>query len=510
MRMKRSEKILVVDDDEKNRTLLHDILTLQYSVKTARNGQEALEALSSEQFHLVVMDIKMPVMDGLEACSIIKSIPGYMPVILITGLRDTEHKIKGISAGADEYLGKPFNTFELLARVGNLIERKRLFDKMEQVIKDIDTLASYSQEEMQRYDAEQFSFPQSVPKLFERFLYDPQDTIKWGNEYFITISPSYLKTDNQLFWKEKKELKQKAILLPEKIWDYLPAGKLIIQSSDDKDIKELMENSLRVVLSRSFDFKNLFAYVENKMGIVAVNFEGIETRFHAILFKEIALIINFFRTISIQIKEINDAFKYMISALSRAAEAHDDETGNHIIRVNEYSKLIAEQLGLDRKMIDILYYSAQMHDVGKIMVPSEIIRKPAPLTKEEFEIIKTHTIHGVKILGSSSRLSVAREVALYHHEKYDGSGYPSGIKGENIPITGRIVMLADIYDALRSKRPYKRPFTHPEAVACIVNGDGRTSPGQFDPFIFSFFKRKAHLFEEIWETLKDEQVGGQG
>lgn len=201
-------------------------------------------------------------------------------------------------------------------------------------------------------------------------------------------------------------------------------------------------------------------------------------------------------------KEINDAFRYTISALARASEAHDDDTGNHILRVNEYSKIIAEALGLSRKEVDTLHYSAQMHDVGKVMIPAEIIRKPTGLTPEEFDMIKKHTVYGVKILGTSSKLSVAREVALYHHEKYDGSGYPAGLKGDNIPITGRIVMLADIYDALRSKRPYKPPFSHTKAVSIIAEGDGRTNPGQFDPSILAYFKQKAHLFDDIWESLK--------
>ncbi len=157
------------------------------------------------------------------------------------------------------------------------------------------------------------------------------------------------------------------------------------------------------------------------------------------------------KLISNQVSETEDAFIYTIEALARAAEASDEDTGRHIARVNEYSKCLADELGLDAQFVRKIHYSAQMHDVGKIYLHPSLLGKPGSLTVEESAQMTQHTIHGAKILGDAPRLEMARQIALAHHEKYDGSGYPFGLKGEAIPLAARIVSVADVYDALRQK-----------------------------------------------------------
>jgi HD-GYP domain-containing protein (c-di-GMP phosphodiesterase class II) len=144
-----------------------------------------------------------------------------------------------------------------------------------------------------------------------------------------------------------------------------------------------------------------------------------------------------------------------------------------------------------------------MHDVGKIYVEKEILTKPGKLSDEEFEKMKMHTIFGEKIVGDSEFLKMSAEIARYHHEKYDGTGYPDGKKGEEIPLSARIVFLADIYDALRSARSYKPAFTHEEAYKIIVEGDGRVNPEHFDPKILETFIKNHLEFNEIYEDLAD-------
>ena len=167
--------------------------------------------------------------------------------------------------------------------------------------------------------------------------------------------------------------------------------------------------------------------------------------------------------------------KETIVRLSRAAEFRDPETGAHILRMAHYSQLIAANLDMSQEFQNMLLHAAPMHDVGKLGTPDHILLKPGKLTVDEFEIMKAHTTMGYEILkGSASpALQMAAVIALSHHEKFDGSGYPGALAGEAIPIEGRIVAVADVFDALTSERPYKKAWDLPEAVALLQRDIGR-------------------------------------
>ncbi|WP_287153076.1 HD domain-containing phosphohydrolase [Candidatus Solincola tengchongensis] len=164
---------------------------------------------------------------------------------------------------------------------------------------------------------------------------------------------------------------------------------------------------------------------------------------------------------------------------------------------------MAEEIGLLSREVETIGYSAQMHDVGKIHVHPDILRKKGPLTAEEWEEIRKHCEAGAHILGNHPRLAVAAEIALSHHEKWDGSGYPRGLREEEIPLTGRIVALADVYDALRSRRSYKPGLSHQKAVEIILQGDGRSMPDHFDPRVLDVFRKRERDFAAIYERLPD-------
>ncbi len=174
-----------------------------------------------------------------------------------------------------------------------------------------------------------------------------------------------------------------------------------------------------------------------------------------------------------------------IYRLARAAEFRDDDTGEHIIRIGHFSAAIAQQMGLPENEVETIFLAAPMHDVGKIATPDAILRKPGKLNGEEWEIMKQHSQQGAQILeGSESELlRMAETIALTHHEKWDGSGYPQGLKGEAIPIAGRITAIADVFDALTSKRPYKEPFPLEKAFAIIRESRG----SHFDPAVVDAF-----------------------
>ncbi|MGQ0664224.1 MAG: HD domain-containing phosphohydrolase [Pseudomonadota bacterium] len=202
--------------------------------------------------------------------------------------------------------------------------------------------------------------------------------------------------------------------------------------------------------------------------------------------------------------QTEDAFQLSIRLLARAAELSDEVTGNHIVRCNEYSYVLANAMGLPQAFCDEIRYSAQLHDVGKMSVDAAVLKKKGKLTPEEWAEMCRHPELGYQILVASDRLKMAADIARCHHEKWDGTGYPNRLKGAAIPLAARIVQMADVYDALRSPRPYKPGFDHEQACRIILEGDERIDPkAHFDPRIVEVFAKGQAEMDRIWRELTD-------
>ena len=217
------------------------------------------------------------------------------------------------------------------------------------------------------------------------------------------------------------------------------------------------------------------------------------------------------RELRIRSQQLVQAQDATILSLTALAETRDPETGGHIRRTREYVLVLARSLArktkfrrqLDRETIELLYKSAPLHDIGKVGIADNILLKPGNLSAEEFNEMKRHTVLGAETLAEAERLSldksdrsflgVAREIALSHHEKWDGTGYPQGLKGDDIPLGGRLMALADVYDALVTKRVYKDAMPHDEAVKIILDGRG----SHFDPDVVDAFLETREVFREI-------------
>jgi response regulator RpfG family c-di-GMP phosphodiesterase len=234
--------------------------------------------------------------------------------------------------------------------------------------------------------------------------------------------------------------------------------------------------------------------------MVAFNYHGHATEYDADVLRSAAVVIGSLLAVSHEMEETEGAFKYTIEALARACEAAEPDTGRHIVRVNRYAGALAANMGYNLAFVKEMSISAQMHDVGKIRIPAEILLKQGTLTPSEMELIRQHPAYGAEILGNSPRLHVAREIALSHHENWDGTGYPKQLRGEHIPISGRIAKVADVYDALRSKRSYKGPFSHEDAVRVFREGDDRIAPEHFDPAALAAFFKIEHMFALIYDS----------
>lgn len=203
-------------------------------------------------------------------------------------------------------------------------------------------------------------------------------------------------------------------------------------------------------------------------------------------------------------QEVRDSYVEMIFRFALTAEYRDEITGTHLVRIADYSTEIGQELGLPKKDMEHLRYASPMHDIGKLIILDTILKKPRGLTLKEKDAMKKHTTLGADIFkGSRSPLlKTAKVISLTHHERYDGTGYPQGLKGKDIPLFGRIVAVADVFDALTSKRPYKEPHGFEEAMEVVKGQSGK----QFDPDVVKAFLKRKRKIKKIWQATKDIEL----
>lgn len=201
-------------------------------------------------------------------------------------------------------------------------------------------------------------------------------------------------------------------------------------------------------------------------------------------------------------KSLVDREHETLQILGKTAEYKDPETASHVARVAKYSKLLAREYGLSQKEQDIIFYAAPFHDLGKVGIEDKILLKPGKLDEDEFKIMKTHAQIGYEILkdSKSEYLQAGAVIALTHHEKWDGSGYPNALTSENIHVFGRIVSIADVFDALTSFRPYKKAWSFEEALKYLDDKSGK----DFDPKMVEIFKNKIDEVKEIYNSYLEE------
>ncbi|MBP7460530.1 MAG: response regulator [Candidatus Delongbacteria bacterium] len=353
MMISKKSTILIVEDNDHNRKIIAGILQkfTPHRICTARDAAGVIQAIDSNTPDLILMDIIMPAMDGFELARVLKNKPTTrdIPIIFLTVKNEIMDRLKGFKLGGVDFITKPFNKYELLARINIHLKIKNL-----------------------------------------------QDELRFKNTIL-----------------ENRELH---------------LNDLIIERTD-------------------------------------------------------------------RIERITMA---MIKSLEKASFYNDFDTGNHLKRVTEYSTFLAEKYGCESAFINRLRMYMPLHDIGKIGIPDDVLKKPDKYSDNEFSIMKNHVLIGYQMLESEEIDPVAKNIVLYHHEKWDGSGYFYGLKKEAIPIEARIAALSDVYDALISERIYKKSYTEDEAEAIILENAGK----HFEPRLVKIFFSHKKKIREIKNSVK--------
>jgi response regulator RpfG family c-di-GMP phosphodiesterase len=485
-----------------------------FRVITATNGKEALHVVESLGVDLVLLDIVMPEMDGFEVCRRIKEDDGVrnIPVIMITASHGKEDRLRGIEAGAEDFISKPFDRDEVLARIKMLLKVKELGDKLKSAYHNIARLTLFGEQMLTGFDPNNFNFMEKIDSMVEQIV---------TNSYRLDDCPKLvvvatMEQAGLCSWYRydgnSTEVQRKCIHLPIDPESIFPASEITEMAIYNwSDSRSQIFGLVEELGTRLGSIQNLVKCSNNSFCIIAMNYNCYVTTHNAEVLNSIVMQSLFLKSLVAQVKDTESAFDYMVFALARASEANDEDTGSHIMRVGDYCMVLARQLGMVEDFVRAIRIQASLHDVGKIHVAPHILKKAGELTPEEWNEMVSHTVYGAKIIGGHHRMAMAARIAVAHHERWDGSGYPNGLKGEEIPIEARIMTIADQYDALRNPRVYKPHFDHRKAVEIIVKGDGRTMPYHFDPWVLQAFIETADRFNEIYEdSEKDRVISSQG
>ena len=512
----KNNTILIVEDEPVNIAIYKELLAKTYELKVAMSGSTAKKILRNQIPDLILLDIMLLDANGVDICREIKSNPRTekIPVIIVTTLDNTEEKLKALEAGANDYLNKPIQQYELTLKIRNHLHIKNLSEELNHSYESMLILNNVADSLMNSFNPERFEFESQVVKLAKNFIQEIKNIDELPSYLVISVKEKDNKLNSIFFYIEKSEIvKMDTFFINGKLIDIKDDCKdLEIKNDADfsnfKDKTETIENYQKRfsphIQKKIGTIKNYMYYFGRKVYIAGFNYTKPVNRFMAQILKSFTIHSNFIKAIEDQHNEVKNAYIYALNALARAAEANDEMTGAHILRVNHYSRFIAEELKLDPSTIYQIFISAQMHDIGKIHIHPNILTKTGQLTETEWAEIRKHPEYGAMILGKSEYMKVARNICLRHHENFDGSGYPKGLKGDAIPIEARIVHLADVYDSIRSKRTYKPEFSHQRTCEIILDGDNRTKPQHFDPEILEIFRKNKHEFNKIFKSVYEK------
>jgi PAS domain S-box-containing protein len=479
--------VLSISDDSQTHELVRTALEPeQIQMISSRASQGASDIMRSEKPHLVLLDVSGSEFDPSDLINVIVDSEFEAALVVLVDEKDLDRAIHYVERGAYDFVEKPLEprAFRLLAgraiRYANSLRFKRDYKRI------LDATVVTKTEELSR-TKEFLSGILNSSSLVSVVLTDLDQYIRFWNRGAENI---FGYTANEMIGTKITRLYPRDTQTAEMVEQLQTKVKSKADNIYGK-MKQVAKDGR--VLTINLAVSPMLDSSGNVQGILGIGQDVTEeTRLHEELVNSFHLL-----------KQTQDV---SIFSLAKLAESRDEETGLHLTRIQQYCRILCCKLAARKaysdhmtpRFIEDVVRSSVLHDIGKITIPDSILLYPGKFTPEQHAAMRAHTIHGgnaleeaVKKLGAESFLSVGRDVAYYHHEHWDGNGYPFGLKGEAIPLSARIVALVDVYDALTTERRYKKAFTYDEAHSIIRDAKGK----QFDPEIVDAFLEAAAEFE---------------
>jgi response regulator RpfG family c-di-GMP phosphodiesterase len=510
--------LLYVEDEPAIREPMGHFLKQRFSnVQLAADGREGLEIYQEMRPSIVITDICMPVMSGIEMTKEILEKDQDARIIVTSAHNQVDYLLEAINLGINHYLLKPLEISQIDAAlercISNIRSKRTITEHDSQISSAFNVISDLMDNSEQYLDSATPRCPE-VEKHMDRMI----ETL-----FRTRNAPGHNGPSTVLVSRTNKNKG-----LPEWLWyecegtssikksHYLdhPPMKAVhaandhalyfINNDEQPPADPLLAEFIKHCAAWEIPPKNLVWYKNGDCIICALDYPERVTSFDASVVKGLAVQAIYLQNISQQCAETEEAFGYTISSLARAAEANENDSRQHLHRVSCYCAEICKGLGFPDEYSARLSLQSQLHDVGKIHISPRILQQVGRLSPQENNIMREHTIIGARIIGAHPRLTIARKIALHHHERWDGSGYPFGLIGDYIPLEARIVNMADTYDALRSRKSYKPALEHDQACKAILEGDTIAKPSQFDPNILNTFKLVHEKFASIFEAKQPE------
>ncbi len=500
MKDANKKTILVVDDEEGIREIVKDFFERKdYTVYTAANGVEALEILKKTKPGCCFTDINMPEMDGLELAEKIREMDNTLPVVIMTGFPSLDNTIRTLKNGVVDYLIKPVSLDQMELCYMRIVRERTLFVEnviLKEEVERKERLKALNNELMARVDElnvmnrimEDFSGSVSSSDIFAKVVDLGMDVVSADDVSFYIYNEE---KSSLVFMNHSCRSGDEDNLLSESLEKFI-----MDVISDDRPCLVSKNSGKTGIPEEILSFMVVPLKIRDKtFGVVTGSvFKGVKrfndkdlyymkfiTQKAATAIENMALYEN-----------IYDNLFATLYAFVAALEARDPYTQRHSSRVTEFSLLIGKKMNCTEEELEILNVAGQLHDIGKIGIRDNILLKPGKLTRDEYEKIKEHPVIGADIIAKLGLWNREQDIIRHHHEKYDGTGYPDGLKGEEIPKLARILAMADAFDAMASDRAYRKGMEKTRVVSIIKECSG----SQFDPLVAEIFLKM--LDNMVW------------